>query len=523
MESVNFPTPDPAAASSSSGPTGGAATRDSDPRVLRSFKIPPLMLLTTVLALAAGELANGTGPYFIAMMAITLLCIGVTYNMLGGLSRISGFLFAAMAAATIVISQFAKVVLVEPADKNLEAPHVTITVYAVYYLSAMLGVFLFCKVRLQLPKPLEPATSSQSRVLYWIALVVGIFANTVFWIDTWGNEETVTSTSHSITLALAPMVLFAVVLAVDERILETDGRHSISAKVIISALAVGFFQYALTSRQGLATPIVVYVIACYVRGYRFRFRHYVGLLLAVVLFFAVVSPFEVYSRGVLVEASSFRERLSKGYDLLVSPPSWQEVWNAQTNAETSEHYDQYYSHPGTYVLSRFSMIRADSDLIEVCANGYHYGFEALKTDLLMNIPRVFYRNKPNADSGGFIESLVGTGNKWAFTSIADSFGAFGWAGVVLFPLLVLPLIFIVYDSMFDMSRPWGTVALGIGIIGIWDTRIIDFLVLLIKDPITLWFLSFVTVWVARVLAASGRSRTIVGGRSLVDYSSAELL
>jgi hypothetical protein len=496
---------------------------------LRAHKIPLLALLATVLALAVGELASGTGLYFVAMMAITLCCIGVTYNMLGGLSRISGFLFTAMAAATIVISQFAKVILFEPADKNLVAPDVTITVYAVFYFCAMLGVFVFGWIRLQLPKPLEPTTASQLKVLYFIALVVGILANAVFYVNTWGGYQSVTSYSHSIGLAFSPLILFSIVLAVDQRIRKTNGRHSLSVWVIVSALAIAFYQYLQTSRQGLATPVVVYLLACYVRGYRFRARHYIGMLIAVVLFVAVISPFEIYSRSLMSDNLSFRDRLAKAYSLLESPPSWQVISNVQADIETKSNYDEYYSQRGTFVLSRLSLIRADSDLIAACANGFHYGFKALKADLLTDVPRLLYPNKPNEDSGLYIQGVVGQGdqsdtsNKWDITSISDSFGAFGWAGTVLFPMLILPMIFVVYDSMFDLSRPWGTVALGMGVLGIWGHPMSGLLVLLVKDPVSLWFLSFLTVGIAGVLTRPSRFSAGNRGRRLGDYPPAKLI
>ncbi len=216
----------------------------------RAFKIPLLGLLATVGVLIVGELACGTGLYFVLMMAVTMLCIGTTYNMLGGLSRISGFLFTAMAAATIVISQFAKVLLFEPADHNLGAPNVTITVYAVYFFCAMVGVFVFGRARLRLPKPLEPTTSTQSRLLYFVSLTVGVAASTLFYIDEFGTAQQQASLGHSIGLAFSYLILFSIVLAVDRRIRETNGKHSLDIRVIASGIAASFFQFLATSRQG---------------------------------------------------------------------------------------------------------------------------------------------------------------------------------------------------------------------------------------------------------------------------------
>jgi len=478
--------------------------------VLRSLKIPPLALLVTVLALAAGELACGTQLYFVTMMAVTLLSIGITYNMLGGLSRISGVMFAAMAAVRIVISQFAKVILHEPADHNLEVPYLTITVYAVFFLSAMAGVFLFGRLRPGLPRPWEPRTGPETRLLYFVALIGGVVASVIFCIDQFGDIEQTDSLSNGFALLFQYLLLFSIVLAIDDRIRKTRGKHSLGVWVIISCLAAEFFAYIQTSRGAEATPVVIYFLSCYVRGYRFRKKHYFAGLLFAILFQTVFSPVDLYMRPFMY-VRTFQERLTWGYQFLKSPPAWIDIQNAQLEAQTQTSSDEYYSTPDTFVLSRLSQIRPDSDLIAACSNGFRYGFHALKMDLLRQIPRIFYRNKPELGSELYIESLVGVGGNtdkaihWAFTSTSDAFGAFGWLGVVLFPLFVLPAAFVVYDRMFDMARPWGTVALaGAALAG--GAQMSETLMLMIKQPLYLWVLSVLTVGIGRFVAGSGERR-----------------
>lgn len=495
---------------------------------LRAYKIPPLVLLTTVLALAVGELVCGTGLYFVTMMTIAMISIGITYNMLGGLSRISGFMFAAMAAASIVISQFAKVILQEPADQHLDAPHLTITVYAVFYFCAMVGVLVFGWVRLRLPKPHESRPGVQTRVLYFVSLIVGAIASVAFWRAEFGTVEQQATLAHSLGLAFSYLLLFSIVLAVDRKITETDGRHSLSVWVVLSALVVAAFQYLGTSRQGLAMPVVIYLLSCYVRGYRFKARHYIAALIGVVAFVAIISPFELYSRG-LMSYRPFGERITEGRDLLLSPPRWKTIWDAELAEETGGGWrDEYYEHRGTFVLSRFSLIRADSDLIAACSSGFHYGFTALRMDLLRDVPRALYRDKPDVGSAVYMQNVIGiesdSATNWDFTSVSDAFGAFSWFGVVLVPILLLPAIFVVYDSMFDVATPWGTVALGMGVLHIWGIPISGLMQILIKDPVSLWLLSVLVTGITRFVAIPGesagskRERALLGGPEARSFS-----
>ncbi|HEX3661076.1 MAG TPA: hypothetical protein VHU89_06570 [Acidobacteriaceae bacterium] len=527
MGSAFLPNSDAAGAFGTAQPDALDAPWSAERRVRRAFLIPPLVLLTVVLALAVGELACGTGLYFVSMMAVTLCSIGITYNLLGGLSRISGFMFAGMAAQRIVISQFAKVILFEPADRNLLVPNLTIAVYAVFFLSLMVGVFLFARTRLPLPKPLEPTSLSQIRLLYFVSLIAGVIASTVLYIDAFGTSDQTKSVGHGVGLAFSSLLLFSIVLAVDGRIRSTEGRHSLGIWVIVPCAIAEVFAYLQTSRMGEATPIVIYFLSCYVRGYRFRKRHYLTGLICAVLFQTLISPFALYSRPRMREALSFRARLSEGYELLSSPPSWAALQDTQLGAQLGSEKDEYYSAPGTYVLSRLSLIRADSDLIAACSTGFHYGFKPLKLFLQENIPHILYKNKPQEGSSSvYIEGVIGSDvdspGYWSFTSISDAFGAFGWAGVVVFPFFILPIVFVVYDSMFDMARPWGTVALGMvalaGGVPMGAT-----LTLLIKQPLYLWLMSVLTVGISRLFTGSNRYAGGVRGRRLGDYPRAETI
>src|ERR1019366_5590059 len=184
-----------------------------------------------------------------------MLCIGITYNILGGLGSIGGIAFSVFALVTFVISQFAKVILFESANQNLEAPELTIAVYLMFYFCIMLGTFVFGRVRLPLPKPLEPRTDKQMNLMYLFSLVVGTLATFILAggeLLTGGGDE---STSHSFAVGFQGLLLFAVVLAVQSRLRRSNGLHSVDMKVLIpwiiasSAEFVGGLRFGESSKR----------------------------------------------------------------------------------------------------------------------------------------------------------------------------------------------------------------------------------------------------------------------------------
>jgi hypothetical protein len=462
--------------------------------VLRAYKIPPLLLFAIVLMLAVCELAEGTSLAFVFMMVVALLSIGLTYNLLGGLGTFSGIMFITFAARNIVISQFAKVFLLEAADKNLEAPQLTISIYAVFYLFAMLGCYMFGNFRFKLPQPIEPTTRTRLGLLYAIALplgIVGVIFTAIYGANYQSAENTEYGWQHAVGNALAPLLLFAIVLAVDLRLKKTAGRHSFGFLAFIPWIGASFIGICDSVRTAVLMPTVVYFLTCHLRGYRFRIRHYATALAGLAFFAAFLSPLMLFARG-LTRDQRFMDRIRITLNIIQSIHDPRELTSSVEGGveQSGMQREQYYDAPGTFTLSRFSLIKADSIVIAACADGFHYGLEPTRIDLLKSIPSFLYKNKPRDESGqdyigrisGMSEDAQGL-TAPAISAVGDSFGAFGWPGVILFPFLCFPLFFDVFESIFDFSRPWGTVAFGMCFVYFGEMMVNRYLPLLIRNPL----------------------------------------
>jgi hypothetical protein len=477
--------------------------------MLNPFKIPASVLCGTIALLALGEIATGTQLSFVAAMAATLVCIGVTYNILGGLSTISGIAFASFASCTIVISQFAKVVFMEAADKTLESAELTIKVYFVFYLCAMIGAFVYGRLRVRVPTPLEPKTVAQANLQYGISVSVGMVASLVYEVyETSLNPAGRASQAHSLGLAFSSLLLFSIVLAVQNRIESTQGRHSFGMKVFIPWIATVFFGFIETSRGHMLLPTLVYAFTCYVSGYRFRRKHYIAAILGMAVFIFIVSPFEIYSRGPMRQLE-FRDRLYEGLHLALTLPDWSTVNESSSAGVESGSREEYYERPGTFVLSRLSAIRADSNMINACAGGFHYGFTALRIDLLRSLPRFLYRNKPDTDGAAYTGRVTGVNadevenGDFLITVISDSYGAFGWLGVVVTALLGFPAAFILYESMFDIRKPWGIVAAGGFFFQFSQISMSGLIGLTLRAPLAILAVSYLVGAIVRMIPIKG--------------------
>lgn len=490
-------------------------------KMLKNYKISLVLLFFVIALLALGELASGTSLYFVALMSATMLCIGITYNLLGGVGTISGIAFTGFALCTFVISQFAKVLFFEAAETNLEAPTLTIKVYFVFYFCTMVGVFVYGRLRVKLPKPLEPATTAQAALLYVVSVSVGLISTISFEVTEFGGHASgEAAETHSLSLAFSGLLLFAIVLATQAKIRESNGQRSFGAKVFLPWVSMVFFGFVSTSRGGILLPSIVYVLTCYVSGYRFRTKHYIAGVLGIVVAATIISPFEIYARGATA-GMTFQEKVSSTFALLAAVPDWIVVKESSEGGSQTGSREEYYNKSGTFILSRLSAIRADSNMINACSTGYHYGFTALRLDVLHNIPRILYKNKPAIDSAAFTGRVTGINSdevengEFMITAVSDSYGAFGWWGVVIVPLVVFPATFIIYESVFDISRPWGIVAMGAFCFPFSEVNMGGLINLAIRTPISLVFLSYVVGVIIRMIPVKG-AHEFDAGRAMAE-------
>jgi hypothetical protein len=288
------------------------------------------------------------------------------------------------------------------------------------------------------------------------------------------------------------------VIAVDARIKNSEGKHSFNLAAFLPVAAITFFGFIDTVRTAILEPVIVYFATCYLRGYHFRKRHYLALGAAAFAFFSFLGPLEVFTR-YFTEDQTLQQRIYISFHILATHHDPQELRRAiESDVETGGGREQYYDHPGTSLLSRFSLIRMDSNVISTCASGFHYGLVPAQIETINIIPSFFFKSKPRYTSGndyiGRVSGMSGDSDHVtypAITAVGDSYGAFGWLGVIIFSLTCFPLAFIVFESMFDISSTWGTLVLGICFVEFGEITMGRFFPALVRIPLTLVLLSYV--------------------------------
>lgn len=473
--------------------------------MFRAYKISPVLICSIVVFLSAGELISKTPLYYVALMAIAMLCGMVTYNLLGGLSTIGGFFFATLFVRTIAFSQFIKVILLEPADGNLERPQLTILVYAVFYMCLMVGAYVSAGIRLKLPKPASMEAGSYSMALYAVTFVIGAAASVAMEAtETPYGGESQYGVFHQLGVALSWLLLLSEIVAIERRLELSEGKKSFDIWVLLPWTLITYFGFIDTERRMMIMPVLIYIAICYLRKFHFRFLHVALFASGMVAFYFVMSPFATFARFAL-GSLPLSERIAYAPVYFASHHDPREIASAANSADTSgaEPRENYFNRPSYAPLSRFALIRMDSNLVNATATGNHYGFDTIRIKLESITPSVISKNKRMDILGDdYIGRITGvSGDAPGVTApsvspVAESYGAFGWLGVVIIPLFVYPLFFVEYNSIFNMRDLWSIIAIGLGINSFAEEGIYGIVGLSVRLPVILIVVSFLIHFVS---------------------------
>lgn len=468
------------------------------------------MIIAMALFLAVGELASGTGIFYVAMMTAAVIAICVTYNMLGGLGTIGGIAFTYFAVYTLLFAQFAKVIFFQPADRTLQSPELTIAVYATYFVALMAGVFLFGWIRVDLPRPVEPETSAHLAMMYAVCFVAGTLATIYMTNLVLEHPDQATSTGHGFLRALSLLLPLSLVLAVDRRIRKTGGKRCFGWAAFWPSLVIEFMGWTVTGRREYVEPVLLVFITCYFRGFKLEKRHFIVAGAMAAALFLFVSPWYLYARPFR-KATSLWERIQTMSRLLVAVrQNWPqaEALAKVAVAKSAAQESAYFTGAGD-LLNRLVLIETDSGVISACSH-YHWGLATISLDLQDNIPHFIEPNKPDVDATWFRASVAREQSSqqeshFVTTSIiSDAWGAFGWLGVIGVPLVLVPWLFVLYDSIFDMTRPWGTVAVMALLFQVGAGGVGKLLFsLMIVMPLSMLLISWFTGWIVRYIPLSG--------------------
>ncbi len=447
-----------------------------------------------------GQELEGTDFVFATLTAIYILLWATAFNMSGGIRYPSGAFIFFNGFLNVIVGLGAKILLLQPGDRNLRSPDVTMAVYCVGMAGMMVALFVARGLRAQraLLPPLESTGAFKQAAI--ICLFFGAFVT----LATVGGSNGVVTALRQ----LNKMPQMAIMLGTIYQIRVSKGRSSFNWIVvsgILFAFAMGLISFG---KEGMLLGFVAYFFAATIEGYSFPKKQiFVG-----VICFAFFNYYRVtYSQYVReFRAPTFSENAAIAVHYLGNLNETRQVYEdtfAQYDIADGPHlYDKSEG-----FLDRLIILPADDSLINFTDKGNVYGLYPTYTAYANMVPHFLWPNKPEFNTGNVYSHELGqladeditTGI--SFSAAADAFHQEKWLGLLLLLPIDIFLYFLILDSLMGSVRwaPWGLISIlelsEVGPAGGLDAPVYDFSIGLFGILFTVFVVKVAAPFVLRTL------------------------
>ena len=397
--------------------------------------------LTAISALYfVGQVLAGTSVIVAAQFTVAIFFGLLAVVAGGGVRSVFGLLNLILIGRYLLIAIAIKIVILEPADKNLSEPGMTSLVM-------MVGFFALCVATViarVLPQPCDALLPPVRRpdVYFSFAVVLFVLCNAAYFVGmapSLNGEGVTTGGILGYARTLGSLKAFAVVPAMFYAWSSGSRRfltHPLVLAILSVGLAVGIFA---TTKQDAMEPLMYYgLVAVFRRGLRYRKLWALGLA-AAALFGLVVFPYSQFVRISGGREGSFSQRLVVIEDVMykvVTDSAFRSSIATDASGQTAGHR-LYWDYKVLTPLNRLSLV-ADADrLIGASMRTAPTEWETVTWGFKLLTPSFLYPDKPKYEAGNYFGHLAGDLNimdsntQVAYGPFANWYNAFALPGVLV--------------------------------------------------------------------------------------------
>jgi hypothetical protein len=410
-----------------------------------------LVWLTAICALyLLGQLLAGTSVIVAAQFTVAIFFGLLAVVAGGGVKSVFGLLNLILIGRYLLVAIAIKIVLLEPADKNLREPAMTSLVMMVGFLALCVGTVVACAS----PQPCKALLPPVRRLEVYLSFAVVLFVvcNAGYFVGiapSLNGEGLTTGGVLGYARILGSLKAFAVVPAMFYAWSSGSRRfltHPLVLAILGASLAVGIFS---TAKMDAMEPVVYYVaMAILRRGLLYRKLWIFGT--ATALFFAlVIFPYSQFVRVTGGREGSFSQRLVVIEDVMykvLTDSAFRSSITTDAIGQTSGHR-LYWDYKVLTPLNRFSLV-ADADrLISASMRTAPTEWETITWGFKLLTPSFLYPDKPIYEAGNYFGHMVGDLNlmdrdtQVSYGPFANWYNAFALPGVLVGTILLFVALY----------------------------------------------------------------------------------
>lgn len=264
----------------------------------QNFTLWFLISMTTVVI----QILLGTDIVYSATTFAIFLCFPIVFNLYSSINNIGCLIFLATFAKLFLVSQWLKILYLQPADTHLQAPQETVFIL-------LLGLIAFWVAGLA-AAPLVRGQGGLVKIpqdpvfLGWLAaaaLVLTLLGTIArYWLgyDRVGEEQYVEGQGHVIILYIDAFSPLAVAALTARAALLSNGRRYIDgfvAAALLLTVVQGFWENIRTAMVGGG---VAFLVTYWMYGGKFGKRHFFAVILSAALMQWLIFPLIDIQRGL---------------------------------------------------------------------------------------------------------------------------------------------------------------------------------------------------------------------------------
>jgi hypothetical protein len=397
--------------------------------------------LILILAIASlyfiGQIVAGTDTAIAVLFAVAILFGILAIFAGGGLRSALGCLNAILIAKFLLIGIAIKILLLQPADQTLDAPHTTALVMALGFGGVLVGTLI--QSRLYCPQSWlinqlfsMPMLLSFSIVLFVVSYL-GYFAGMIpathgEGVQTGGWLGIARTLGSLKSLSIVPALIY--LWRINTRRWMT---HPIIIGMLGWSIVIGIFS---TSKQDAIEPLVFYVFVGLLRyGWR-DLRLWSIASLGLLYFAVIVFPYSQYVRDAGGRKGTFADRAEITEDVFWRMTSNQEFRSTITERVTKT--NPYFNIGLLAPFSRLAMVSEADRLISTTEQQQAFtGWKTITWGFKLLTPSILYPDKPIAEAGNYLAHIAGDvgpsdeGTQVSYGIMANLYNAFSLFGVVI--------------------------------------------------------------------------------------------
>ena len=419
-------------------------------------RIPLFYVFVFAALLCTAQLLEGTPALFSLFSFLFIFISAITFNLAGGVTRLSGSYVLAFSLLGVIIGLTWKAILGEPADSHLDVPILTMGIYVGSICAMLAAVYISRKLttkRALLGTLLKPA-NEQNATMGCIITGIAIIA-----LDTAipHSPGSFLSGLHQVDHFLP----IAIILGVKHRIKKSGGTQSIDVPILLAITILFIIGVNGFTKEGMLEPLLCWLVAASSMRYRVSGFQILFGGLVVLLFFYYLVPYSQYGRIFASESSP--DNLATSVSLLSNPENTRSQYLQSSEEQAAEGIAEYFDKPQGF-FDRLQMISIDDRLNNLTNNGHVFGLYPVWADFENTVPHFIWKSKPRiwwqtmfAQEIGGLLPVEDTTTGISFTPAAVGFHLAGWTGVLIVAPILWIMLFTMFDSLCGDVRkvPWG--------------------------------------------------------------------